>query len=81
MRWRTNPEKTSKNIIAQDIPTGEESHTEKNDIGLGDCTDPKMYRTGRGVVNGLICYENHVAPVKSLLALIGEAYFDCVEHY
>ncbi|WP_052747802.1 nitrilase-related carbon-nitrogen hydrolase [Geoglobus ahangari] len=48
------------------------THGERMVWGLGDGTDLRTYRTEHGVLGGLICYENHMTPVKSLLALMGE---------
>ena len=48
------------------------THGERMVWGLGDGTDIKVHRTEHGAVGGLICYENHMTLVKSLLALMGE---------
>ncbi len=48
------------------------THGERMVWGMGDGSDLSTYSTDSGVVGGLICYENHMTPVKSLLALMGE---------
>jgi amidase/nitrilase len=48
------------------------THRERMIWGMGDGTDIQTYRTDAGVVGGLICYENHMTPIKTLLAVQGE---------
>ena len=48
------------------------THGERMVWGLGDGTDLRTYKTDVGNVSGLICYENHMTPFKSLLAVMGE---------
>lgn len=48
------------------------THGERMVWGLGDGADLRTYDTEFGKIGGLICYENHMTPVKSLLALMGE---------
>jgi|Deesub1362B_J571_1020462.scaffolds.fasta_scaffold00981_10 amidase/nitrilase len=48
------------------------THGERMVWGMGDGSDLNTYSTDIGVVGGLICYENHMTPIKSLLALMGE---------
>jgi len=50
------------------VPT----HGERTVWGMGDGSDLKVYNSGFGSLSGLICYENHMTPVKSLLAVMGE---------
>ncbi|WP_202319651.1 carbon-nitrogen hydrolase family protein [Archaeoglobus neptunius] len=48
------------------------THGERTIWGLGDGRDIEVYLSGGFAVSGLICYENHMTPFKSLLALKGE---------
>lgn len=48
------------------------THGERMVWGLGDGRDIEAYKTDVGMIGGLVCYENHMTPVKSLLALKGE---------
>ncbi|WP_290596012.1 MULTISPECIES: carbon-nitrogen hydrolase family protein [unclassified Archaeoglobus] len=48
------------------------THGERMVWGLGDGRDIEAYKTDVGMIGGLVCYENHMTPIKSLLALKGE---------
>jgi amidase/nitrilase len=48
------------------------THGERMIWGMGDGTDIQTYPTEAGILGGLICYENHMTPIKTLLAVQGE---------
>ncbi len=48
------------------------THGERMVWGMGDGRDIEVHNFGKAVVGGLICYENHMTPFKTVLALKGE---------
>ncbi|RLI75377.1 carbon-nitrogen hydrolase family protein [Archaeoglobales archaeon] len=48
------------------------THGERTIWGLGDGADIDVYEVDGVKIGGLVCYENHMTPIKSILALKGE---------